>query len=671
MENVTAGYTSQGIRNIAALSAFLPEVTHFRKILPLKPKPEVVIGWGLKPTSQRARQYAKHQQLPYLALEDGFLRSLGLGVQGYQPLSMVVDKRGIYYDASRPSDLEELLNHAEFTPQELERSDVCIQRLSHYRLSKYNHAPDYSLDLPRQDNILIVDQTAGDASIAYGQASAASFQVMLDTALAQHPEAELLIKVHPDVIAGKKTGHFDAAFHHPRCRIIGDDINPWALFDCVEHVYVVTSQLGFEALLAGKQVHCFGQPFYAGWGLTHDATLSPRRQRKRRLHEVFAAAYLRYTRYANPYTLEASSLEACIDLIADQRRQQERYRGQWLACGFSGWKKRFIRDFLGDQASVTYQKAIPLASAGESNTCARKLVWASRLKAASAEQQTSASHFWKMEDGFVRSVGLGVDLTQPLSLVIDHRGIYYDARQPSDLEHILNHYTFDEHLCQRAQQIRQRLITLKLTKYNIQGDQSVTFPTDRRVVLVPGQVESDASIACGSPQIQTNAALLTKVRQAEPDAIIAYKAHPDVLSGARLGQLPSEAHSLYDLDVSHQDITALLERVDAVHTMSSLTGFEALLRGKEVHTYGLPFYAGWGLTRDALSCSRRQRSLSLEALLAGTLIVYPGYVDPATHQLCNIESVITLLEQARARASSLTWKQRLYRHYRNLLIGRH
>lgn len=674
MENVTAGYTSQGIRNIAALHAFLPEVAHFRKILPFAPKPEVVIGWGLKPTSQRARQYAQHHQLPYLALEDGFLRSLGLGSQGYQPLSMVVDKRGIYYDASRPSDLEELLNHAEFTPQELERSDVCIQRLAQYRLSKYNHAPDQPLDLPEQDHILLVDQTAGDASITYGQASATSFQVMLDTALAQHPQAELLIKVHPDVIAGKKTGHFDAAFHHPRCRIIGDDINPWALFDCVEHVYVVTSQLGFEALLAGKQVHCFGQPFYAGWGLTHDATPCPRRQRKRRLNEVFAAAYLRYTRYANPYTLEASTLENCIDLIADQRRQQERYRGQWLACGFSGWKKRFIKDFLGDQAIVTYQKALPdasSASVSKADTYARVLVWASRLKTASIEQQAITSDFWKMEDGFVRSVGLGVDLTQPLSLVIDHSGIYYDARQPSDLENILNHHTFDTHLCQRAQKIRQRLVALKLSKYNIQGNQTLSFPMNTKIVLVPGQVESDASIACGSPQIQTNADLLAAVRQAEPDAIIAYKAHPDVVSGARLGQLPAEARRLYDMDVSHHDITTLLERVDAVHTMSSLTGFEALLRGKDVHTYGLPFYAGWGLTKDALSCSRRRRCLSLEALLAGTLIVYPGYADPTSHQLCNIESVITLLEQARSRVSPLTWKQKLYRHYRNLLIGRH
>lgn len=276
-----------------------------------------------------------------------------------------------------------------------------------------------------------------------------------------------------------------------------------------------------------------------------------------------------------------------------------------------------------------------------------------------------------MEDGFVRSVGLGVDLTQPLSLVIDQRGIYYDARQPSDLEQILSQHDFDQHLCQRASRIRQRLVALKLSKYNIKGEQNFDVPANRRIVLVPGQVESDASIACGSPQIQTNAALLAAVRQAEPDALIAYKAHPDVLSGARLGQLPAEASQHYDIDVSQCDISALLERVDAVHTMSSLTGFEALLRGKQVYTHGLPFYAGWGLTQDALVCPRRQRQLSLDALLAGTLIIYPGYADPATHQLCHIESVITLLEQARRRPNPLTWKQQLYRHYRNLLIGRH
>ena len=44
----------------------------------------------------------------------------------------------------------------------------------------------------------------------------------------------------------------------------------------------------------------------------------------------------------------------------------------------------------------------------------------------------------------------------------------------------------------------------------------------------------------------------------------------------------------------------LLGIVDEVHTLTSLTGFEALLRGIEVHAYGGPFYAGWGLTMIGL-----------------------------------------------------------------------
>jgi capsular polysaccharide export protein len=258
-----------------------------------------------------------------------------------------------------------------------------------------------------------------------------------------------------------------------------------------------------------------------------------------------------------------------------------------------------------------------------------------------------------------------------LSLVIDSQGIYYDPSQPSDLETLLNSASFSDDLLLRAQQLRTRLVALKLSKYNVRGQAEIELPKGRYTILVPGQVESDASIATGSPHIKTNSGLLSAVRCAHPDAFIVYKAHPDVLSGARVGALDTDAKRLYDLDASNIDIATLLERVDAVHTMSSLTGFEALLRQREVSTYGLPFYAGWGLTHDALSCPRRTRSLSLDALVAGTLILYPGYVDPTTRQLCNAETVVSLLEQARTQKSTLTWKQRIYRCYRNLLIGRH
>ena len=307
----------------------------------------------------------------------------------------------------------------------------------------------------------------------------------------------------------------------------------------------------------------------------------------------------------------------------------------------------------------------------------RLLVWSSRIDGTFKTQHSELlPHLWRMEDGFIRSVGLGVDLTQPLSLVIDRHGIYYDPSQPSDLETLLNEHEFSDDLLARAAELRQRLVTLKLSKYNVPGAADIALPDHRTVILVPGQVESDASIATGSPKIRTNSALLKAVRQSQPNAFIIYKAHPDVISGARVGKLDTDAKRLYDLDASHVDITALLERVDAVHTMSSLTGFEALLRHRQVTTYGLPFYAGWGLTQDALRCPRRNRTLTLDALVAGALLLYPNYVDPTSGQLCNAETVVSLLERAKLQQSNaqtplLTWKQRLYRCYRNLLIGSH
>lgn len=680
MDRPTACYFSAGIGCISALDAFLPEFSlQHCHLLPDR-RANHIIGWGLKPTSRAARRHARKRAIPYIALEDGFLRSLGLGGSGYQPHSMVVDSSGIYYDASVPSDLETLLNNTDFIDDELSEARACMALLRRYRLSKYNHAPDALPSNLADADVLVVDQTAGDASIHYGQASAGTFDEMLAAALAAHPTSNVWVKTHPDVISGKKQGHLTEAASHPRCRLIAEDVNPWTLFERVSHVYVVTSQLGFEALLAGKTVHCFGLPFYAGWGLTHDAQPCPRRQRGRRLDEVFAAAYLRYSRYANPYTGRPATLRETIALIADQRRQYLRGHGAWAGCGFSRWKRGFLGDFLGDAGRLRhYASAQQLPSSAE-----RVLCWSSRVTPEiSAYTARHYAPLWRVEDGFIRSAGLGIDLTRPMSLALDSRGIYYDPRRPSDLEHLLETTDFSDDLLDRARRLRKRLVTLKLSKYNapahghqtqkhgISAQVSQAQAAGRACILVPGQVESDASIQAGSPDISTNSKLLQAVRRANPGAYILYKAHPDVISGIRTGQLEKAAAQLYDLDVSQLDITRLLEQVDSVHTMCSLTGFEALLRGRQVTTYGMPFYAGWGLTYDHMHCPRRTRTLSLDALVAGSLILYPHYVDPATRQLCNAETVVSLLEKARSQPVRLSTLQRIYRLSRRLLSKRY
>ena len=189
----------------------------------------------------------------------------------------------------------------------------------------------------------------------------------------------------------------------------------------------------------------------------------------------------------------------------------------------------------------------------------------------------------RLEDGFLRSVGLGSELTQPLSWVVDGRGIYYDASRSSDLEALLSTAEFPAALVARARALRQQVVGAHLTKYNVGKDEWRRPATRGRLILVPGQVESDASLAYGAPGIRHNMDLLQAVRAANPGACVIYKPHPDVT--ARLRAAGAEEHLAArwcDAVASDVSMSCLLEAVDEVHVMTSLAGFEALLRHKPV-----------------------------------------------------------------------------------------
>lgn len=669
------GYDSKGIGRIAHLATLLGGSLHRLQSIPAD-HIDAVVGWGLKPTAKRARNWAYRYDKPYISLEDGFVRSLGLGVEGAPLHSLIVDPVGIYYDATRPSLLEQLIEKSNtLSEQSLERAEAGLSLLRSRRLAKYNQAPDFPLNLealglePTRPRVLVVDQTVGDASIHYGLARADSFEQMLQAAITENPGADIIVRTHPDVLSGHKSGYLTALARQYGCFLHAESISPWALLDEVSRVYVVTSQLGFEALMAGLPVRCFGMPFYAGWGLTEDELSCPRRGKSRRLAEVFHAAYLQYCRYVNPYTGERCEFEATVDLLAEQVRQRERFRGAWCGLDFSRWKQRFVPAYLGAEAHIRWQSS-PLVEHQDSSDAEsheQVLVWSSALSQDTLDAcQRQRKHLVRMEDGFIRSVGLGIDLVRPLSLVLDREGIYYDATRPSELEHLLNGHDVSSHERARAKALRQRLVEAKISKYNV-GQARVSLrgelPPERRIILVPGQVETDASIRYGAPEEKTNLALLTAVRAMQPDAFIIYKPHPDVLSGGRLGSL--EAEGLCDLEVSDVLMPVLLDEVDEVHTLCSLTGFEALMREIPVTTYGLPFYAGWGLTEDRQICTRRQRTRTLDELVALTLLVYPTYVDPQSGDHINAETALSLLIQYREKPNREAWYQPLYRWVRN------
>ncbi|AQQ66948.1 beta-3-deoxy-D-manno-oct-2-ulosonic acid transferase [Microbulbifer agarilyticus] len=681
------GFCSRGLKRLSHLDVLLEAQSYWFALRPVQSTTHIA-GWGRKPSATRAREIAVEAGLPFVSLEDGFLRSFGLGVQGALLHSLIVDYTGIYYDATAPSDLENLIRAADFSSEELTRARAGIALLQRLRLSKFNCASDTPVVWPDgRRRVLVVDQTFGDAAITYGGADASSFTQMLETAIADNPDAEVVVKVHPDVIAGKKRGYLlDAAREHD-CRVWSEDISPWALLDAVDKVYVVTSQFGFDALLAGKPVCCFGMPFFAGWGLTEDLQTCARRGQHRSLEQVFAAAYLRYCRYINPYTGKRCTFEDTARLISEQVKRSQHLAGSWLGVDFSPWKRGFVADFLARPKQCRFVRRHSNAfSEVEAET--QVVAWASSLtEPVVTKCSNSRLPLWRLEDGFLRSVGLGSDLVRPLSLVLDKQGIYYDASRPSDLESILKDAELSPLLCARAAALRETLVTRQLSKYNV-GEQGVALdlPSDRTIILVPGQVESDASIASGSPWLKSNQQLLEQVRRANPDAYIIYKPHPDVVAGGRIGKLADDAGVLYDQLVADAPMPAVLARVDELHTLCSLSGFEALLRGVKVVTYGLPFYAGWGLSDDRLlgegcdempnalselamvrRCKRaRGRSRTLDELVAATLILYPTYVDPHRGDIVDVETAVQLLASQQQGSSYLSWWRRgLYRIVRN------
>ncbi len=664
-------------KHIAVFSRKMAKIPHLGTFLgaPTRLRPlfathiEAVAGWGQKATTAKARTYAAKHRLPFIAVEDGFLRSLDLGVHGAIPCSLVLDKTGIYYDATAPSDLEIMLeNEGWEDPALLKDAQRAIDYIRTYNLSKYNHAPDappFLLTTPANRlRVLIIDQTLGDSSVGLGLASAHTFEEMLRTAHKNHPGAAFFIKTHPDVLAGKKKGYLTGV-QGPHATVIGENYSPLSILREADVVYTVTSQMGFEALLWGKEVHCFGMPFYAGWGLTHDHLSCVRRTKKRKLVEVFAAAYMRYARYVNPITGQPCSIFDTLRLLATQRQINERNRGYTAALGFKHWKKPHARAFLhGTDSRIqffhTEEKAILAAKKNKG----RLAVWASSasptLPAKCAEAQVPLV---RLEDGFLRSVGLGSDYGHPLSLVQDIEGIYYNPNEPCLLESLFlrkpfhtprehnTHVSFTDALLRRARKLRAYIVEEGITKYNLKNKNAT--PLDfaehadgAEIILVPGQVEDDASVRLGGMGIHTNEDLLRTVREINPHAYILYKPHPDVEKGNRIGKIPDEICQRYaNIIIRDRSMAEIFPHIDAVHTLTSLTGFEALLRGISVHTYGGPFYAGWGLTTDRIAFPRRNKPISLDALVAGALILYPCYYDWRTKLFCTPEDACYLMQQ--------------------------
>ena len=288
-------------------------------------------GTGTGNIKALQKSYIDDSQL--LLCEDGFIRSYdtwcGTSSAKYkQSHSIIFDTKGYYFDATRISLIEGLLNNSEVVVSDVQRKEAreLIRKIVDNKVSKYNHQPIYTPSIGRygKPKVLIVDQSYGDFSIAKGMADDTTFEKMLEAAINENPDADILVKTHPDTMAGKKAekkGYYQDLVEHDNIYKVTFPINPYSLLEVCDKVYVCSSQFGFEALMAGKEVHVFGMPFYAGWGLTIDAQHLERRTNKRTLEELFYIFYCIYTHWVDPDQGCETTIDAVIDKMIALRKE--------------------------------------------------------------------------------------------------------------------------------------------------------------------------------------------------------------------------------------------------------------------------------------------------------------------------------------------------------------
>jgi len=371
-----------------------------------KPQPEAFIGWGHKKSFQRADKAATRQDVNTLSIEDGFLRSLDSGISSRHGLSVVVDDIGIYFDMAHHSRLEQLIvERTKSTSNDRAAGEArarhLMARICEEKLSKYNSIIDCpSLDkLINEENInekesasqfhvLLIDQVAGDASVKGAGANKRQFKKMLKFACHNHPNAHIWIKAHP----ASKSGYLSNLKLPKNVRLLTEFLNPIELLKQVSEVYTVSSHMGFEALMLGKKVYCFGVSWYSGWGLTDD-TNSPRNLlksvQKRRLasakiilnnrdtsnlavfpatshktletslETLFYSAYIDYSRYVDPVTKQACDIDTAIEWLVTNRWWQARLEGDLTISEFSRWTLPFVKAFIDLPRTTLFFKPNP------------------------------------------------------------------------------------------------------------------------------------------------------------------------------------------------------------------------------------------------------------------------------------------------------------------------
>jgi capsular polysaccharide export protein len=503
----------------------------------------------------------------------------------------------------------------------LDRARAAMARMRHWGLVTAPLPPAPPDPAPEAGHVLVLDQPAGEARRN-------DIQELLFLAQEDHPGARVLVLSPPggQVRDGDLSGSVARVAGGPPLH---------DLLAGATAVYTVSAALGFDAIMAGHRPVVTGEPYYAGHGLTEDQGPITRRSRPLTRAQLFAAAMIEVPLWYDPHRDTLCDIETAITAEAALARAAREDARGYVATGLALWKRAHVTRMLGGR--VRHVRGAARAARTAADLGRPLVLWGG------GEAPPDAGEVVRIEDGFLRSNGLGARLVPPLSLACDDLGIYFDPRQESRLERLIAESSaLPDAEIERAERLIGRIRALGLSKYNIGGGAGTALPEG--AILVPGQVEDDASIRFGAGAERTNRDLLRAVREANPETRLFYKPHPDVEAGLRAGRVDAGVLREFGCDTATGDPARLLGPGVGVWTITSGLGFEALLRGCAVTTLGAPFYAGWGLSRDLGPVpARRTARPGLAGLAHAALIGYPRYLDPVGGQPCPAEVAVERL----------------------------
>ncbi|WP_375228248.1 capsular polysaccharide biosynthesis protein [Roseobacter sp. S98] len=559
----------------------------------------------------------------HLFVDDAFLGQLPPASGGASLPGLTIDTRGPHFDPAQPSDLELLLaTHPLDDTALLDEARGGIARFCEAHLGA-NNALRIDIVPPPPGYVLIFDQPRNDPTVSACGADRNRFLEMLFVAREEHPGAPVLIQKHSETLQGGRQGHFGDEDTGEAVRFLTDPVSHQSLFEGAVGVYTVSSQAGFDAIFAGHRPRVFGQPFYAGWGLTDDEFPVQRRQRRLTRAQLFAGAFLIYPRWYSPFADDLCTGTEALEIMAARARAwREDHRG-WVASEIRPQTRDALQKTFGHWQPVIFED-----DPGRARATGRP--WMVTADAATMGHRDAV----QTTEGFLRA-----DLTGPaLSFATDIAGNFSDPATPSQLEDLIALRTD----LRPDQEKRAEALIRSLRKHGLVHTDATDPLPDLAAgerILVAGQVEDSASVRAESSRITTNVALLEAARAAHPDAVLLYRPHPDVVAGLHDGgTVPQNAA---DVILGNVPAAAALDVTSHLWTMTSLLGFEALIRGIPVTTTGAPFYAGWDLTTDLGDIPPRRRARpSLAGLVHACLIDYPRYTDPQTGLPCPVETAV-------------------------------